>query len=151
MHPVTVFYLDNTGKMTRDVIDGQPCIRLKIAWDKDCGEKRIAHPRKYTEVIGLIDTGAQGILCDNEVIKNIGAPYIHDVANRTSNGIEKTLSYCAQLHLPEYMLTKRVDIIGADLRRRGNPYDLLLGRNFLQFTSFRWDATSGIQDFSIHV
>ncbi|MEQ1938614.1 retropepsin-like aspartic protease [Mesorhizobium sp. CN5-321] len=138
---VAVCYVDNAGRRTADRINGQPCIEIGIAWDSEAGEARILHPRSVETVVGLIDTGAQGILADEALISRHRMPWTREMNSRTGNANSRTRGHVCQLHFPKHDWTTRQEVFSSPLRAQGNPYDLLLGRVFLQSCEFEW--TSG--------
>lgn len=146
---IPVRYLDRCGEPTHDIVNGQPCIDIGIAWDPEAGEQRRDHPRQYMMAIGLLDTGAQGIMCDSSIISAIAPPWTRKVTNKTSNGSTTVIGYCVQLHLPQQQWTMRAEVFSADLRTHGHPYDLLLGRDFLSNSFFTWSGLSGVTSIGI--
>lgn len=135
---VPVFYLDNLGHRTSDRTNGQPCIEICISWDEEAGKGLIAHPRRFENVVGLIDTGAQGIVADAALINRCAMPWTREMGNRSSNGITTVRGHVCQLHFPDNNWTTRREVFGANLRSLGNPYDLLLGRVLLEDFEFSW-------------
>ncbi len=139
MVAVQVFWLGEHGQKSDNVIDGQPCIEIGIAWDDEAGHAKIPHPRRYEMVVGLIDTGAQAILADDALIARWQMPWTREMNSRSANHNKPTRGHICQLYLPDGPWTTRQEVFSSPLRETGHPYDLLLGRVFLQSFKFTWD------------
>lgn len=149
---IEVFYLTNSGERTTDVVNGQPCVNLYIGYDEDCAAKRIRHPRETIPVVGLIDTGAQGIVCDDGIIARLNSYTTRSTETRSANGIHITYGWASQIHFPEIPWTIRAEVFSSPLRAQGHPYDILIGRDLLSWCTFTWSDLKGIERlaFSSH-
>ena len=92
----------------------------------------------------LIDTGADFNVID-ETLVPIGLSSLQVIANSGVTGVHMGQNYPVTLFIPEWDRAVNTGVVTMPPSAR--PYQMILGRKFLQNAHFQWDgAAGGIQD-----
>lgn len=120
-----------------------PVIELHIGFDPLHRAELPSAPRPDVPQdfrVGLIDTGARSSAIDRQL-----ATALPMVDEGSALGVEgkpfKTTIHLAQIFVPELNVTFNGRFMALDLSRQ--PYDALLGRDFLVFFDFQYHGPDG--------
>jgi hypothetical protein len=137
--PVTL--LDASGGITTGHA-GLPCIRLRYSFRPPeivGNETRLYELR---DAWALLDTGADWNLIYADLIPTDN-PAIDRVISRGIGGKEHVNNHRVWFHFDSIDLSQATGIM-AMKRGAYSPYDLILGRKFLQTTRFVYDLVRGV-------
>lgn len=131
------------GAPSRDILrrDG-PILKVQIGFDRDF---RPPEPPRLPvrEWTALVDTGASSSCIDANLAERLALPIVDKTPVSGVTGAMHLDVYLAQIVVPELELAIHGRFHGAMLSIGGQPYDALLGRDFLSHCSMNYDGLTG--------
>jgi hypothetical protein len=124
------------------LIGDGPRILVDIGFDPAWRIGKVPTP-KDRDIVALIDTGAQECFIDCDLANHLQLPIVDRREVAGSMGKHEVDVYLAQLHVPPFSLVHYGKFAGAYLHRGGLPYEVLMGRTFLQTFLLMYDGRSG--------
>ena len=146
---IPVRYLLPSGLVTADTIKGEPCIQLKVSFQKPTPVQGGFWVGGLIPVIALIDTGAEWNLVDKTLVALHGSPAIETLVNHGIVGSALITNHAVTLHLAEASMNHQTGAATVDLSGRAVPWQMILGRKFLQIARFTYDHAAGIKEIGI--
>lgn len=147
MTTINVLKLDHLGNPTNHPYAYYPCIRLRYSFQASFAEPNGRRGLNgIVTALAMIDTGADLNLIKSDLIPSSASP-VETVTNYGVNGATQERNYEVTFHLPEFDAFHQTGIISWS---PGNnpPYDVILGRKFLQMCRFEFDQHEGIQNLT---
>lgn len=120
-------------------VGAEPCIEVGFFFDQrflDRETNKISHDR----AVALIDTGADGIFVSPHLIKKYNCPVAEGGHDMSINGVPGAKAHRGSLVILENLRVIDLYVIAKDFRAEGKPFDIVLGRRFLQFCKLTWDG-----------
>ena len=131
------------GVPDRDILrrDG-PILKVQIGFDQDF---RPPEPPRLPVAIwsALVDTGASSSCIDSGLAERLALPVVDKTPVSGVTGAMHLDVYLAQIVLPELGLAIHGRFHGAMLSVGGQPYDALLGRDFLSHCFMNYNGLTG--------
>jgi hypothetical protein len=146
---VPVMRLDESGSITDDPVMGRPCIRLGYSFAPPVERSGRFELEGIKYVIGLIDTGADINLLDEALFDETVGESVQRIKGIGYAGNASDVDlYKITLWMPEVQVMQNSGV-GKWCRGHTNPppYQMILGRKFLQCVRFTYDGTNGITSF----
>ena len=97
----------------------------------------------------IVDTGADFSCIDTGVAKQLSLPVVRREKALGVTGTAEFDVYLAQIFIPGLNLILHREFMGAKLSSNGQPYDALLGREFLRHLVMHYDGPKGSVILSI--
>lgn len=125
-----------------DLTGDGPTILVDVGFDPEwrIGLIPVASDRN---IVGLIDTGAQECFIDCDLANRLALPIVDRREVAGSNGKHEVDVYLAQIFSPDLLFIQQGRFAGAYLKRGGMPYEVLMGRTFLERFILVYDGPSG--------
>ncbi len=128
---------------SRDTLhrDG-PILKVRIGFDRDFRppDPPMLPVREWT---ALVDTGASSSCIDANLAERLALPVVDKNPVSGVTGAMHLDVYLAQIVVPQLELAFYGSFHGAMLSVGGQPYDALLGRDFLSHCSMNYDGLTG--------
>ncbi|GAA0278255.1 hypothetical protein [Methylorubrum aminovorans] len=129
-------FINEQGVDTGDCLDGAPLIRTAFMYDPLFGQPRDPNSperwvRDYTQLDGLVDTGAAMSVADRALIAKHGCPLVGTKLISTITGPEEVSMHKCHLLFPDIGRMIEIEVAGASLRSSVRNFDLILGCTFL--------------------
>lgn len=125
-----------------DLTGDGPTVLVDVGFDPEWRHGSIPVPADRN-LVGLIDTGAQECFIDCDLANRLMLPIIDRREVAGSNGKHEVDVYLAQLYVPDLVFIQYGSFAGAYLKRGGMPYEVLMGRTFLERFSLLYNGPSG--------
>jgi hypothetical protein len=140
-----------TGQETDHPFNGEPCINVGVSFQKAKSTPQGALLENITQVIALIDTGAQWNLIDEDLVKASASPIMEILTNHGAVGSSVITNHAISLMLfgTTANLLHETGAGTINLKGRTVPWRMILGRKFLQGTRFEYDNVKGIGEIEI--
>ncbi|MBU4529171.1 MAG: hypothetical protein KUA43_18010 [Hoeflea sp.] len=132
---------DPTLAPAKSFVWSSPCIRIGFFFDLEVSNKEKVEIT-YDTAWALLDTGADGIYVDHALIQKFNCPIAQGGENMTVNALETSRAYRGSLFVIEQARVLDMWVMARDFRREKRPFDIVLGRRFLQFCDLRWNGPS---------
>lgn len=125
-----------------DLTGDGPTILVDVGFDP--GWRLGSIPRADRQnIVALIDTGAQECFIDCDLATRLMLPIVNRRKVAGTGGRFEVDVYLAQIYVPHLIFIQHGRFAGAYLRRGGTPYEVLMGRTFLEKFSFTYDGPFG--------
>lgn len=124
--PIT--FIGTDGAPSTDYVLASPCIQVTV---------RNSHTGAREILWGCLDTGADFIYLDAQVVKRLRLPLLRNV----SANAETTTIHEADLSFSE--VTISANVVSRPIRQHGNGFDILVGRQFLNLGRLEYDIKGG--------
>lgn len=143
--PVKVKKLDKNGNVIDHPYKYFPCIDIKYTFDKPVKKSDgLLHVSGLKSCKALIDTGADyNLIRKDRIPKSLKS--IEKISNYGVNGVTSENNYEVCFHIPEADSFSQTGIISWS-PIQNTPYEIILGRKFLQQCSFHFDRHNGISE-----
>jgi hypothetical protein len=131
---IAVRYTRRPGPNSGLLIECSPTIDVMIGYDplgdrKDAGQP----PGIFVPVRALIDSGADEIIVDKEILQQCGCPRVGSIMVKSPHGIQEHEKFRAQMFFADSGFKSEVEVISHDLRDGMRVYDAIFGTRFLEF------------------
>ena len=140
-----VVRLDNEGNPSDDPVFGHPCIRIGYSFAPAVEEEDGFALPGVSYVHALIDTGSDINAMDEALFGEVESPAQTTVTSFGVTGSSKLTVHEVSFYIPE---AKTIHRTGAAKWRPDRtvtrPYQIILGRLFLQSVRFTYDGAGGI-------
>lgn len=141
MSIMPIINLNNQGVVV-NTFHGAPCVRVAYSFEKPTISANGRHELTgLKRCLALIDTGADWN-CIHEDLIPPHATAIEEIVNEGVGGLHKAKNYAFTLHPDGVDCFHSAGVIS--MPRTARPFDIILGRKFLQCTRFVWDGCNGI-------
>lgn len=130
---IPVYLIDRGGIVGTDFINCNPCVKVVVS-DPSSGQSR--------EVYGLLDTGADGIWVDHDLIAQIEAESSGQEMSYGATGSHLTGVYSGNFQLEGAPVLNSRYLAGP-LRAVGRKYDVVLGRSVISKFLLGIDGPNG--------
>jgi hypothetical protein len=138
-----VHKLDAFGQETNS-FRGAPCIDLSYSFNHAVPRDGGIYIDGLRQIRALLDTGADTNLLDS----NLFPSHVHPVEHIISVGVtgqETAANYDVTLYLREFDLVQTTGVL-AMKPQVSRPFQMILGRKFLQTTRFVFDGRRGLSE-----
>jgi predicted aspartyl protease len=119
-----------------------PTILVDIGFDPTWRLGKIPIPNDR-DIVALIDTGARECFIDSDLANHLRLPIVDRCEVAGSQGRHEVDVYLAHVHIPTLVWTQYGKFAGAYLNRGGLPYEVLMGRTFLENFTLSYNGKSG--------
>jgi predicted aspartyl protease len=130
---IPVYLVDRQGQIGTDFINCAPCIKILVT---DPSTKA------SQTVYGLIDTGADSVWLDNELVAFLGATAIGDEISYSANS-QHTSGFYEGLFQIEGLQPLTCRYLAVALRANRRHYDVVIGRAVLSLLRLTIDGPTG--------
>jgi predicted aspartyl protease len=132
-----------SGPLAANRLTGDgPTILVDIGFDPAWRPGEIPKPSDR-DLPALIDTGAQECFIDCDLATHLRLPVVNRREVAGSAGKHVVDVYLAQIYIPALLFTMRGAFAGAYLNQGGMPYEVLMGRTFLERFSLMYNGRTG--------
>jgi hypothetical protein len=140
-----------TGQETDHPFNGEPCINIGVSFQKAKSTPQGSLLENITQVVALIDTGAQWNLIDEDLVKASASPVLETLTNHGAVGSSVITNHAVSLMFygDTANLLHETGAGTISLKSRTVPWRIILGRKFLQSTRFEYDRVHGIREIEI--
>jgi len=148
---LTVRRLLPNGEETEHPVHGEPCVNIGVSFEKAKQTPEGALLGGITQVIALIDTGAQWNLIDSDMVRASGSPALETLVNHGAAGSAMITNHSISLMLygTSGNMLHNTGAGTIDLKGRTVPWRMILGRKFLQMTRFTYNGVEGIAEIEM--
>ncbi|MEO1405378.1 MAG: hypothetical protein AAFV54_02660 [Pseudomonadota bacterium] len=143
MPNIPVEKLDQNGALTTHPFQYYPCVRLRFSFQSPVALPGGGHRiNGLMDAVALIDTGADFNLIRTELIPTNLQP-VETVNSLGVNGVTQERNYEVCLFIREADMVHNTGIVSWSPTNTP-PYNMILGRKFLQMCRFEFDRHNGI-------
>ena len=135
------YLTDPSSADARTFCLARPCIEIGFLYDPDLWHQT-SNKVNYSSCLGLIDTGADYVYVDKSLVEKYDCPPARGGQNIVINGLASEPAREGQLFLIDQKRTLNLWVLPRDFKAEGKPYEIVLGRRFLQFCKLTWDGPS---------
>jgi predicted aspartyl protease len=130
---IPVYHIDRDGRIGTDFINCSPCIRVAVTDPSS----------KVSQVVyGLIDTGADNVWLDNELIVSLGATATGEEISYGASSQHMSSAYEGMIQL-EGLPPLTCRYLSMALRENRRRYDVVIGRAVLSLLRLTIDGPTG--------
>lgn len=141
---IPIRFLDGAGHPVSDPGLGQPFIKVVFQYDADFGKGLTGRTvSNYVEIDALIDTGADLIYADPDIVDPAQCPIFGTAKVYGATASMDSTQHKAHLFFPSFGTQIGVEITRTPLKNNNRSFSLILGIRFLELGSLHLDFSAG--------